>query len=182
MLVKITFGEYTLYCNAGLPTVEQYATLCNDAQIVNDFGAAGNEHDYLVTVRKGADAPFLVVHFAYSQPNDDAPEFLFIPETHLLFIGADHFAAAYKLDKPKKLWSYAMSERFLSLTRQGEFILIAGMRQLGAWDIYGWKKWLVDIQSPWEYHIQSHHVQLTHGGSQMQFPLDIGPLELMEED
>lgn len=182
MLVKITFGDYTLHCYEGLPSSEQYAALRSDAQIINDYGAADSRQTYLVTVRRGTDAPFLIAQFAYTEPNDDAPEFLFIPETHLLFIGADHFAAAYKLDKPKKLWSYAMSERFLSLTRQGEFILIAGMRQLGAWDIYGWKKWLVDVQSPWEYRIKSQQVQLTHGGSQMQFPLDMGPLELMEED
>lgn len=181
--MKITFGDYTLYCVDVLPPEEQAAQYRTHAQLVEEYGdSSGGKKLYCITVRKGSDMPFLLITHHYARVEADAPEFLFIPETHLLFIGAENHAQAYKLDTPKKLWSHAVYDHFLGWVRQGEFILLTGSRQLAAWDIYGWKKWMIDVQPPWHYNIQKSIVYLTHGGQQHNFPLDIGPLELLEEE
>jgi hypothetical protein len=177
--LHVVLGEYELfYTLAGLPA--DYQILGEHAHIIDQLHDE-QAYDSLctLTIAKGEDWPFLVITRHCEHLN---PAVLFIPETHLLFVGASSQISAYRLDKPRKMWHETLAENgtFTKWLRSGEFVLMTSDYELAAWDIYGWKKWSVNVESPWNYRVHKGMIELDATGNQSVFPLDIGPLEFEE--
>lgn len=179
--LHIVIGEYDLsFTLNGLPAdIQNYTEHAHIVDQLPDNRAFDVDNVCVLTVAKGEDWPFLVIRRYCEHFN---PGVLFIPETHLLLVGAGSHLSAYRLDKPRKLWHETLAENgeFIKWLRSGEFVLMTADYELAAWDIYGWKKWSVNVESPWNYHIRKGMIQLEATGSQSTFPLDIGPLEFEE--
>lgn len=129
-----------------------------------------------LAVKKRFDWPFLVVAQRYS-PGGHAgfyPGVLFVPETHLLFIGAGTRLLAYQLDPPEKLWEDEADTGFWNWERYGELVIMSAELELAVWDIHGQKRWSTFVEPPWNYEIDGDLIHLDVMGQRTSFPLNRG--------
>ena len=103
------------------------------------------------------------------------PDFHFVPETEVLFVGAGTRLLAYDLAKPARLWEDEADEGFWSWARYGDIILMSAELELAAWNTRGDKLWSVFVEPPWSYEIADDTVTIDVMGTKTKFPLKAGP-------
>jgi hypothetical protein len=177
-MFKMTFGEYCFSIAEGYPNL--YREYCERARLAEFFQCEDTSGFIsVILVAKDNDWPFLVISQEYSPGPDGGfyPGIVFIPETHILFIGAGERLLAYRLelDSPKKIVEEIALGGFWGWRLHKEYVLMSSELELVAWDKYGKKCWSCFVEPPWSYVIEDDLVILDVMGKKTSFLLRNGP-------
>jgi hypothetical protein len=174
-LFKFTCGPYTISLADSLPPM--YYSYCRHARLVDTFEMEGafSALCYLAVAR-GHGWPFLIVAQRYSPGPQSGfyPGVLFIPETHLLLLGAGERLLAYTLDQPARLWVCELSGGFWQWERSQDRVVMSSENELAVWDINGRKRWDFAVEPPWHYAIEGDTIHVSMGDKQIALHCERG--------
>ncbi len=189
-MFKIVIADYTLHClSENLP--DNYAKIdSKQAQLVDEIGfdrssMSPSQHTgtcfLAVYSQHDERRPVLVVAQRYWPAVSGVfdPGVIFVPETHVLFFGAGTHILAYKLDIPEKLWEDSADLGFLHWERYGQWIIMSAETEVAVWDTQGGKRWSQYVEPPWMYTFESETMNLQIMGKVFTFPVDTGPLSVL---
>ncbi len=153
------------------------------AELVEEFDLQRSDGDfryqdfcYLVAGRS-IDHPTLVLAQRHD-PTEAAgfyPGVLVVPETDVLFVGADERLLAYDLAKPARLWEDVADTGFWNWARYGEVVIMSAELELAAWNLEGTKLWTTFVEPPWSYQVTDDVLKLDVMGVESEFSLRAGP-------
>ena len=169
---SLALDDWTIKVQRGLPsTFDHY---CSHAKLLEQFDMKASEGDFSF-VSAGhveGDWPELVVaqRFSPAQGGFD-PGIAFLPDSHLLFVGAGTRLLAYDLTTPSRLWEDEADTGFWSWAVYPSAVLMAAELELAAWDRTGQKLWSRFVEPPWNYRVVRNTVHLDVMGRRSEFPL-----------
>lgn len=166
-LFRFTSGPYTISVADSLPPM--YYSYCQSAQLVDAFELEGVHQPLCyLSVTRGHGWPFLIVAQRYSPGPQSGfyPGVLFVPETHLLLLGAGERLLAYALDEPVRLWECLLPGGFWQWERSLESIIMSSENRLAIWDIHGQKRWDYHVEPPWQYALDGDTIHVYMGDKQ----------------
>ena len=169
---SVALDGWTIRVQRGLPST--FDAYCSNAKLVDQFDMKSTEGDFCFVSAGPVDAdwPDLVVaqHFSPAQGGFD-PGVAFLPEGHLLFIGAGTRLLAYDLNRPARLWEDAADIGFWSWSVYPNAVLMAAELELAAWDRTGRKLWSRFVEPPWTFRVVDDKVHLDVMGKHTEFSL-----------
>ncbi len=172
-MIQVALGDYVVRMAESIP--ERYGP---PAALSEEFDLEHTDWDvFYLAVQTGLDWPFLRVIKRYwpTQSAGSYPGILFVPETHILFVGAGERTLAYDLKQPQRLWEDAADTGFHGWQRHGDTIVMSAELELATWDIQGNKLWTTFVEPPWDYQVEGDMVRLDVMGTVSSFPLASGP-------
>jgi len=169
---SVALDGWTIRVQRGLPST--FDAYCSNAKLVDQFDMKSTEGDFCFVSAGPVDAdwPDLVVaqHFSPAQGGFD-PGVAFLPERHLLFIGAGTRLLAYDLKHRARLWEDAADMGFWSWSVYPNAVLMAAELELAAWDRTGRKLWSRFVEPPWSFRVVDDKVHLDVMGKHTEFSL-----------
>lgn len=177
-MFRITTGEYCFSVADHYPPL--YHEYCEHALLADLFrGEDASDALCVVSVAKDDNWPFLVVAQEY-RPGPQSgfyPGILFLPETHMLFIGAGELLLSYEVDinHPKKITEEGIGGGFWGWRLSGDHVIMSSELELAVWDKQGNRLWNYFVEPPWTYAIKENVVFLDVMGKEISFLLSSGP-------
>jgi hypothetical protein len=175
-MLSFCCGQYTVSASiGGLPLI--YSSFVEHALLNEDLGIRSSDGTALFFAVKSGNWPELVValHFEPGPDSGFHPEFLLIPERHLILVGAGTCLLAYELSPVRRLWEDFTEVGFWGWRRHGDIVLMSAELEFAAWDINGRKLWSSFVEPPWSYDIRGDRVELDVMGRKSSFVAAIGP-------
>lgn len=177
-LIQFNFDKYKIIVEIGKePTI--FEMWLKHASFKDIEGLAKDGTPIYIGVGHGKEWYNSIIAFR-SDPIDHAgfhPEFLILPETNTLFVGAGTVVKPYDLEGLKKKFEKELSLGFWGWTRHNDLIVMQEELELGVYTLDGQEIWSTFVQPPWTFEITGNEVKLNVMGEITYRDLKTGELK-----
>ncbi len=179
MATRCDIGPYALEWAIGQ---EAYERRRLSTSLVDEIGSAATAKQINTLTVHETETPHrtpmllvVVSHDPWYEGHQPNVGILFVPETHILFVGAGDVVLAYDLHGPTRLWREEAEYGFWYWQRHDDYVLMAAETELAAWTIHGDKQWETFVEPPYDYIVAAGVVNLTVMDVAVSFALKDGP-------